>query len=149
MKRRAGCVTTHLRSSKEYVLTGMRARSPAGLGRGAPGLGRLSMSCGERTSSDALRANSEDIVGGGGLAEKGCWTERPRMRRAALGSHISITSISMALLYAENSNLRAHGRGRERMNQTSGDTSSTLRPSPRPRPPHSAPPRARPHSPPA
>ena len=55
-------MTTHLRSSKEYVLTGMRANSPAGLGRGAPGLGRASMSCGERMLGDALKVNSEDIV---------------------------------------------------------------------------------------
>ena len=40
--------TTHLRSSKEYLLTAMRAKSLAGLGMGALGLGRASMSCGER-----------------------------------------------------------------------------------------------------
>lgn len=62
--RRAESVTTHLRSSKEYVLTGMRAKSPSGLGRGALGLGRVSMSCGERMSGEALRVNSVDIVGG-------------------------------------------------------------------------------------
>lgn len=98
----ARSATTHLRSSKEYVLMGTRARSPAGLERGAPGLGRDSISCGERTSGDTLRANSGDIVdNNGGLAietgTKGCWTERPRIRRTTSGSRISIRSISMAL----------------------------------------------------
>jgi hypothetical protein len=76
----------------------MRAKSPAGLGMGALGLGRVSMSCGERISGDAFRENSADIVGSGGLATetgaKGCWTEMPRRCRAC-DNHISIKAISM------------------------------------------------------
>ena len=57
---------THLRSLKEYVLMGMRAKSPIELASGAPGLGKESMSCGERMSGDALRANSAGMVGTSG-----------------------------------------------------------------------------------
>jgi len=86
--RRTGSATTHLRSSKEYVLTGMSVKSPAGLGRGEPGLGRTSMSWGERILGEAVRVNSAGMVVSGTEGAKGCWTERPRRCRAASANHI-------------------------------------------------------------
>jgi hypothetical protein len=97
--RREQDLCTYLRSSKEYLLTEINARSPAGLGIGAPGLGRESISWGESTSGDDLSANSLVIsarVGralsrglGCGEGTKGCWVERPRRPRATLGNHMA------------------------------------------------------------
>ena len=75
----------------------MRAKSPAGLGMGAPGLGRVSMSCGERISGDAFRENSADIVGSGATetgAKGCCQMEMPKKCRAS-SNRISMKAISV------------------------------------------------------
>lgn len=111
----------------------MRARSPAGLGRGAPGLGTDNMSCGERLSGEDLRANSAGMVVSEGLAgAKGCWKAdwRPRRRRAASANHMA-SIIDIGCVW--DSPFTQEIATREKINVPSETGTSSTRPSPRPR----------------
>lgn len=115
---------TYLRSSKEYLLTEMSAKSPPGFGRGALGLGRVNMSCGERMSGDDLRVNSAGMVVSGGLA-RGCWTERPRRCR----NHMSMGPAHTTELEITT---RTGSESKSSLGERYINRSSTPRPSPRP-----------------